>query len=63
VRHAKAFTEFRRIGEIEGIDLDETAGEMLGPANRGKQIVLGMPKWLFPGYDREISEVYVYKIR
>ena len=63
VTHEKAFTEFRRAGEIEGLDFDRVAGEMLVLANRGKRIVLGMPKGLYPGYDREIHEVYVYRIK
>ena len=63
VNHEKAFTEFRRLGEIEGIDFDREAREMLVLANRGKRIVLGMPKGLYPGYDREIHEVYVFRIR
>ena len=62
VNHEKAFTEFRRAGEIEGIDFDREAGEMLVLSNRGKRIVLGMPKGLYPGYDREVHEVYVYRI-
>jgi hypothetical protein len=62
VRHERAFVDFRRAGEIEGIDFDREAGEMLVLANRGKRIVLGMPKGLYPGYDREIHEVYVYSI-
>lgn len=63
VTHEHAFRQFRRVGEIEGITFDETAGEMIVLANRGKRIVLGMPKGLYPGYDREIHELYVYKIR
>ena len=62
VTREKAFTEFRRAGEIEGIDFDRQAGEMVVLSNRGKRIVLGMPKGLYPGYDREIHEVYVYRI-
>jgi len=62
VTHEKTFTEFRRKGEIEGIDFDRAAGEMLVLANRGKRIVLGMPKGLYPGYEREIHEVYVYRL-
>jgi hypothetical protein len=62
VQHEKAFTEFRRAGEIEGIDFDREAGEMLVLNNRGKRIVLGMPKGLYPGYDREIHEVYVFSV-
>jgi len=62
VSHEKAFTDFRRAGEIEGIDFDRSAGEMLVLANRGKRIVLGMPTGLYPGYEREIHEVYVYSV-
>ena len=62
VTHEHAFSEFRRAGEIEGIAFDEDAGEMIVLANRGKRIVLGMPKGLYPGYDREIHELYVYSI-
>jgi hypothetical protein len=62
VMHEKAFTEFQRAGEIEGIDFDRQAGEMLVLNNRGKRIVLGMPKGLYPGYDREIHEVYVFRL-
>ena len=62
VTHEKVFTEFRRAGEIEGIDFDRAAGEMLVLANRGKRIVLGMPKGLYPGYECEIHEVYVYRL-
>ena len=51
------------MGEIEGITFDETAGEMIVQSNRGKRIVLGMPKGLYPGYDREIHELYVNKIQ
>ena len=61
VTHEKTFTEFRKLGEIEGIDFDREAGEMLVLANRGKRIVFGMPKGLYPGYEREIHEVYVYR--
>jgi len=35
---------------------------MLVLANRGKRIVLGMPRGLYPGYEREIHEVYVYRL-
>ncbi|MHC5026087.1 MAG: hypothetical protein ACYTGR_04910 [Planctomycetota bacterium] len=62
VRHELAFDQLRDLGEIEGIDFDRAAGEMLVLANRGKRIVLGMPKGLSPGYDREISEIYVFRM-
>jgi hypothetical protein len=34
---------------------------MLVLANRGKRVVLSMPKGLYPGYEREVSEVYVFR--
>ena len=30
--------------------------------NRGKRIVRGMPKGLYPGYDREIHELYIFRL-
>ena len=62
VAHVHSFDEFRQAGEIEGVTFDEAAGEMIILANRGKRIVLGMPKGLYPGYEREIHELYVYQI-
>jgi hypothetical protein len=62
VQHELAFDQLRDLGEIEGIDVDEAAAEMLVLSNRGKRIVLGMPQGFYPGYDREISEVYVFRI-
>ncbi|QDU74332.1 hypothetical protein Pan97_13390 [Bremerella volcania] len=61
VQHVLAFDQLRDFGEIEGIDFDEQAGEMLVLSNRGKRIDLGTPKGFYPGYDREISEVYVFR--
>ncbi len=62
VQHEFTFDQLRDLGEIEGIDFDETAGEMLVLSNRGKRIELGTPRGFYPGYDREISEVYVYRV-
>lgn len=62
VAHAWTFTEFRRAGEIEGLDFDRDARELVVLSNRGKRIALGMPKGLYPGYDREIHELYVYAV-
>ncbi|MEJ2140444.1 MAG: hypothetical protein P8Y61_13560 [Gammaproteobacteria bacterium] len=59
----KAFTEFRRAGEIEGLDFDLPAAQMVVLNNRGERIVKGMPSGLYPGYDREIHELYVYRVR
>lgn len=62
VTHEKAFAEFRHVGEVEGIDFDPEAGEMVVLANRGKRIVLGMPTGLYPAHEREIHEVPLYRV-
>jgi hypothetical protein len=58
----KTFLDVKRQGEIEGSAVDPKSGELLVLFNRGTRIVLGMPKGFYPGYDREISEVYRYKM-
>ncbi|MBR5341752.1 MAG: hypothetical protein IK151_07490 [Erysipelotrichaceae bacterium] len=50
-------------GEIEGISFDKDNKNMLISYNRGAQIVLGMPKGFYEGYDSEIHEVFVYGIK
>ena len=62
VTHEHALHQLRQVGEIEGITFDQAAGEMIVLANRGKRIILGMPKGLYPGYDREIHELYIYQV-
>ena len=47
-------------GEVEGISIDREAGRLLVSYNRGAQIVLGMPKGFYQGYDREIHEIFGY---
>jgi hypothetical protein len=59
----KTFTEVKRQGEIEGLAFDGATGELLVHFNRGRRIVLGMPKEFYPGYDREISEIYRFRIK
>lgn len=61
VSHELELSDLRRAGEIEGIAWDEISGELLVLSNRGARIVLGMPSGFYPGYDREIHEIYVYR--
>ena len=49
-------------GEIEGLSFDPENSQLLVCYNRGAQIVLGMPKGFYEGYDEEIHEVFVYKM-
>lgn len=58
----KTFDDIKRMGEIEGLAIDPKTGELLVHFNRGARIVLGMGKGLYPGYDREISEIYRYSM-
>ena len=62
-RIVKVFTEFNRAGEIEGLNFDDARNEVVVLSNRGKRIVLGMPMGLYSGYDREIHELYIYRLR
>jgi hypothetical protein len=59
----KAFTEIKHQGEIEGLAFDEKADELLVHFNRGARIILGMPQGFYPGYTREISEVYRFGVK
>lgn len=58
----KAFTEVKKQGEIEGLAVDPKTGELLVHFNRGARIILGMGRGFYPGYEREISEVYRFKM-
>jgi len=58
----KVFSDVKREGEIEGSAVDPKTGELLVLFNRGTRIVLGMPKGFYPGYTREISEVYRFRM-
>jgi len=65
VQHEHAFNvtrDFLDYGEIEGLDFDEETEELLVHHNRGKVVNKGTPMGLYPGYDREIWEVYVFKV-
>ncbi len=59
----KTFTDVKRQGEIEGLAVDSKSGELLVLFNRGARIILGMPKGFYPGYDKEISEVYRFDMK
>lgn len=55
------FTDFKGFGEIEGVNV--LNDELLVLNNRGMRIVKGMPIEPYPGYKKEISEVYIYGIK
>lgn len=57
----RMMSDFRRAGEIEGLAIDPATDELLVLSNRGSRIVLGMVRGFYPGYDRELHELYVYE--
>ncbi|MCR5813496.1 MAG: hypothetical protein K6G15_03240 [Desulfovibrio sp.] len=59
----KKLDEAIKQGEIEGLCVDPSTGDMLVLMNRGAHIVLGMTKGFYPGYTREIHEIYRYAMR
>lgn len=56
----REMNDFRRAGEIEGLSFDNNGENLLVLSNRGSRIILGMVRGFYPGYDREIHEVYIY---
>lgn len=58
----KTLDEALKQGEIEGLCVDPSNGDLLVLMNRGARIVLGMGKGFYPGYDKEISEIYRYSM-
>ena len=50
-------------GEIEGITFNPARKQLLVSYNRGSQIVSGMVKGLYEGYNKEIREIYIYNMK
>ena len=59
----KRLNEAIKQGEIEGLCVDPSTGDLLVLMNRGSHIVLGMTKGFYPGYNREIHEIYRYTMQ
>ena len=49
-------------GEIEGISFDREHRQMLISYNCGAQIILGMPRGFYEGYEEELHEIFVYDL-
>ncbi len=56
----KTLDEFKRAGEVEGLCLSPDGNNLTVLMNRGTRIVQGMPQGFYPGYEREIHELYIY---
>ena len=59
----RTLDDVRFQGEIEGITVNHKTNQMMVHYNRGSRIVLGMVKGFYPGYDKEISEVFIYDMQ
>lgn len=57
----RAIPEFTRAGEIEGLSIDPSNNDLVILNNRGAIIKMGMPSGFYPGYDREIHELYIFE--
>lgn len=59
----RSMTDFKRAGEIEGLAIDPSNGDLLVVNNRGTRIVLGMSQGPITeeGYTGEIHELYIYE--
>lgn len=59
----REMTDFRRAGEIEGLSVDPSNGDLVVLNNRGNEILLGMPigPYKDEGYTHEIHELYIYE--
>jgi 5-oxoprolinase (ATP-hydrolysing) subunit C len=60
VKLERTFNKVTREGEIEGLCFDVSKYQLVVLFNRGTRVVEGIPKGFYPGYDKEISELYVY---
>lgn len=58
----KTFKDVKLNGEIEGLTFDEKNENLIVHFNRGTRVVNGMPIGFYPGYSKEIHELYIYKI-
>lgn len=56
----RTIDDVEQAGEIEGISFDRNRDQMLISNNRGRQVVDGMAKGYYEGYDKEIHEIYLY---
>lgn len=59
---AKVFSDVKREGEIEGLTINKNKMELLVLFNRGARIIKGIPAGFYPGFEKEIHEIYSYKI-
>ena len=62
VRLVKTFDDVKLNGEIEGLTFDEVEDHLIVHFNRGTRVANGMPIGFYPGYTKEIHELYIYKI-
>ena len=63
VKVEKTFEDFIIPGEIEGLSFDKDNKMLYVHSNHGMEIIQGMTKDPYPGYDKEHSVIYQYQIQ
>ena len=63
LKFEKLLDDFKRAGEVEGLCLSPDGSIFSVLMNRGRIIDEGIPKGFYPGYNREIHEIYVYDVK
>lgn len=62
IKLVKTFDDIKLNGEIEGLTFDEIDNQLIVHFNRGTRVLNGMPIGFYPGYTKEIHDIYIYKI-
>ena len=63
LKSEKTFEDFIIPGEIEGLSFDKENKMLYVHSNHGMEIIQGMTKDPYPGYDKEHSVIYQYQIQ
>lgn len=58
----RTMSDFHRCGEIEGLCFNPLNDDLVVLTNRGSRIIKGMPRGFYPGYQREVHELFIYAI-
>ena len=63
LKFEKLLDDFKRAGEVEGLCLSPDGSILSVLMNRGRIINEGIPKGFYPGYVKEIHEIYIYNVK
>lgn len=63
VKLLKTFNTVKLNGEIEGLTYDKESKNLIVHFNRGTRVINGMPTGFYPGYTKEIHELYFFNFK